>query len=137
MTLQVIRHGDLLIVSGRFDDPIYLDGPYHLARVYQQTGGAPPPAFAAPCSGGSEGVPEGTVRHHLPGQNPFANELTQRYNLPMKAVLGGRESMYPEYRKTLKDTYVPPDKCNTPNLRAGIVACGGPGTYAPLPRERP
>ncbi len=137
LTVQWIRHGDLLIVSGRFDDPIYLDGPYHLARVYQQTGGAPPRAFGAPCSGGSEGVAEGTVRHHLPGQNPFANELVERYNLPMKAVLGGRESMYPEYRKTLKDSYVPPNKCNTPNLRAGIVACGGPGTYPTLPRERP
>jgi len=137
LTLQLIRHGDLLIVSGRFDDPIYLDGPYHLARVYQQTGGAPPRAVGAPCSGGSEGVPEGTVRHYLPAQNPFAKELTERYNLPMKAVLGGRESMYPEYRKTLKDSYVPPDKCNTPNLRVGIVACGGPGTYPQLPRERP
>jgi hypothetical protein len=62
ITLRLIRHGDLLIVSGRFDDPIYLDGPYHLARVYQQTGGAPPRAVRAPCSGGSEGAPEGTVR---------------------------------------------------------------------------
>jgi hypothetical protein len=34
--------------------------------------------------------------------------MTQRYNIPLEAVLGGPETMYPEYRKRLKDKYVPP-----------------------------
>jgi hypothetical protein len=34
-------------------------------------------------------------------------ELTERHNIPMDAVLGGAETMYPEYRKKLRD-YVPP-----------------------------
>ena len=134
MTQRFIRHGDLLTVSARVEDPVYLDGPYYLTKMYQLTGGPPARIVGLPCPGGSEGVPEGTVRHYLPGKNPFLDEMTKLYNIPLKAVLGGRDTMYPEYRKTLKDTYVPPEKCNTPNLRAGIVACGGPGTYVPVAR---
>ena len=48
------------------------------------------------------------VLHHLPGQHPAMNEVTERYNIPLDAVVGGPETMYPEYRKRLKDTYVPP-----------------------------
>jgi hypothetical protein len=47
------------------------------------------------------------VPHYLPGQNPFVKELTERHNIPVEAVLGGAETMYPEYRKKLRD-YVPP-----------------------------
>ena len=45
--------------------------------------------------------------HYLPGQNPFVKELTERHNIPIEAVLGGAETMYPEYRKKLTG-YVPP-----------------------------
>jgi hypothetical protein len=134
MKLRFIRHDDLLTVSARIEDPVYLDGPYHLIKMYELTGGAPIRVGGPPCPGGSEGVPEGTVRHYLPGQNPFVNEMTDLYNIPVAAVLGGAETMYPEYRKRLKDAYVQPDRCKTPNLRAGIVACGGPGTYPRVPR---
>jgi hypothetical protein len=36
------------------------------------------------------------------------NEVTERYNIPLEAVLGGPETMYPEYRKKIKDKYVMP-----------------------------
>ena len=36
------------------------------------------------------------VPHYLPGKNPFLNEVTQRYNIPLEAVLGGPETMYPQ-----------------------------------------
>ena len=48
------------------------------------------------------------VPHYLPGKHPAMNEVTERYNIPLETVLGGPETMYPEYRKRLKDTYVPP-----------------------------
>jgi hypothetical protein len=54
---------------------------------------------------------EGVVPHFLPGANPFVNELTKIYNIPVEAVLGGAETMYPEYRKKLKDSYVRPAIC--------------------------
>jgi hypothetical protein len=31
------------------------------------------------------------------------NEVTEKYNIPLEAVLGGPETMYPEYRNKLKD----------------------------------
>jgi hypothetical protein len=34
--------------------------------------------------------------------------MTKRYNIPLEAVLGGPETMYPEYRKWLKGKCVPP-----------------------------
>ena len=33
------------------------------------------------------------------------------YHLPREAVLGYPETLYPEYRKKIKDTYVPPPPC--------------------------
>ena len=39
------------------------------------------------------------------------NEVTEHYNIPLEAVVGGPETMYPEYRKTLKDKYVMPPPC--------------------------
>ena len=54
---------------------------------------------------------DGGVPHSLRGENPFINEMTRIYNVPVEAVLGGAETMYPEYRKKLKETYVAPAIC--------------------------
>ena len=54
------------------------------------------------------------------------NEVTERYNIPLEAVLGGPETMYPEYRKKLKDKYVMPPPCKE--------GCGG---LRPLRRAPP
>ena len=48
----------------------------------------------------------GAVPRYLTGKNPFTNEVTKLYNIPVEAVLGGAEAMYPAYRKKLKDKYV-------------------------------
>jgi hypothetical protein len=64
----------------------------------------------------------GLVPHYLPGRNPWVNELTQNRNIPLEAVLGGPATMYPEFRKTIRDKYVAPERCT--------VDCGAP---APAP----
>jgi hypothetical protein len=133
MRMRFARHGDLLTLTVRVEDPVYLEGPYYLSRVFQLTGGAPQES-GRPCTVAYEGVPAGAVRHFLPGKNPFLDEMTRLYNLPRQAVLGGAETMYPEYRKKLKDSYVIPMKCLTPTVREGILGCGGPGTYPRIPR---
>jgi hypothetical protein len=43
------------------------------------------------------------------------NEVTEKHNIPLEAVLGGPETMYPEYRKKLKDAYVRPEPVKTSN----------------------
>jgi hypothetical protein len=135
MRMHIVRHGDLLVITGRIEDPVNLAEPYYLTRVFQLTGGEPIRPVGGPCGGGPEGVAEGVVRHFLPGKNPFVNQITQYYNIPVEAVLGGPETMYPEYRKKLKDKYVIPAKC--PNLlfrgADGPGSCGGPGIYPRVP----
>jgi len=54
---------------------------------------------------------EGVVPHWLPGTNPSIGEVTKFYGIPLDAVRGGAETMYPEYRKKLKGKYVAPVKC--------------------------
>ena len=76
-----------------------------------------------PCIQADEGPKEGEVPHYLPGKNPFVDEMTKVFNIPAEAVLGGAETMYPEFRKRIKDEYVIPDKC--------MRNCGGPGVAAP------
>ena len=69
---------------------------------------------ADPCIPAAE-VPglknEGAVPSYLPGENPYVNETTERYHIPVDAVMGGIDTLYPEYRKTMKDTYVAPAMC--------------------------
>ena len=121
MTLRFLRHGDLLTLSAHVDDPIYLTEPLYTTRTFQLSIVPPMRTVGQPCVQGNEGVPEGSVPHYLPDKNPFLGEVTKNYNIPLEAVLGGAETMYPDYRKKLKDKYTPPDHCTR--------YCGGPGAF--------
>ena len=126
MTMYVFRHGDLLTIRAVMDDPVYFSEPLVRSRAWALdpdgnlnlgNGVASPcePIAELPVADAAEIVP-----HYLPGQNPFINELTERHNIPVEAVLGGAETMYPEYRKKLTD-YVPPAICKR------YCGCGGLG----------
>jgi hypothetical protein len=134
MRLRFQRHGDLLTLTARIDDPVNFDGPYYMTRVFQLIG-APLNRSSTVCAPSYEGVPEGVVRHLDPDDNPFVDEMTTLYNIPREAVLGGAETMYPEYRKKLKDKYVIPEKCPNISGQEGISPCGGPGVYPRVPRN--
>lgn len=61
-----------------------------------------------PCSNEVEvDRPEGTVPHVLPGQNDALEEYAQQHNLPLEAIRGGADTMYPEYMAKLAHGYVP------------------------------
>jgi hypothetical protein len=111
LTHRFNRHGDLLTVTGILEDPVYLAEPYVLTEIFRLT--TNPNNFPLTACEPIEELPRlhenpALVPHYLPGKNLFVNEVTQRYNIPLEAVLGGPETMYPEYRKKLKDKYVPP-----------------------------
>jgi len=38
----------------------------------------------------------------LPGENPFLHEFADKHHIPLEAVLGGPETMYPEYQLKMK-----------------------------------
>jgi hypothetical protein len=114
MTEHIVRHGDLITVTALITDPVYLTEPHVISRTWVLDPTVEINRYAGGCFPTVEvsrlGV-AGTVPHYLPGENPYANEVHERYHLPMEAILGGAETRYPEYRKKLKDTYVAPTRC--------------------------
>jgi hypothetical protein len=55
---------------------------------------------------------EGSVPHHLPGQNEFVKEFAARHNLPFEATRGGAETALPEYARTIR---IPAAAASRPN----------------------
>jgi hypothetical protein len=111
LTYRFNRHGDILTVTGILEDPVYLAEPYVLTEVFRLT--TNPNNFPLTACEPIEELPRlhenpALVPHYLPGRNPAQNEVTERYNIPLEAVFGGPDTMYPEYRKKLKDKYVAP-----------------------------
>ena len=114
LTYRFNRHGDTLTATGILEDPVYLAEPYVLTEVYRLT--TNPNNFPLTACEPIEELPSlhedpTLVPHYLPGKHPAMNEVTEHYNIPLEAVVGGPETMYPEYRKTLKDKYVMPPPC--------------------------
>lgn len=113
MVEHFVRHDDLLGITTIVTDPVYLAEPQIISRTWQldssivqnRTGGTCWPVVEV----SRLGVP-GAVPHYLPGKNPFAREVSDRYHLPIEAVQGGAETRYPEYRKKLGG-YVAPERC--------------------------
>jgi hypothetical protein len=106
---HIVRHGDRLTIVMIVYDPIYLEEPYLRSRTWvnDPTLRVPP----EPCDPAVEIVrPAGEVPHYLPGTNPFLTEMTDKFNIPLEAVRGGASTLYPEYRKRLRDQYSPPAK---------------------------
>jgi hypothetical protein len=110
LTEHFLRHGDVLTVTTLLDDPVYLSEPMYWSRTFQLEA-TPIPAMGPPCIEGDEGTKEGVVPHYLPGKNPWVDEMTTKFHIPQEAVMGGAETMYPEFRKKMKDKYVQPDPC--------------------------
>jgi hypothetical protein len=130
LTSHYIRHGDLMTVVGMIDDPIYLTEALVISKTFQLDNANPISTVGPPCVAGYEGTAgDGSVPHYLPGTNPSTDELMRVYHIPPLAALGGAETMYPEFRKKLKDAYVRPEKC--------LQNCGGPPAPAPAPAQPP
>jgi hypothetical protein len=111
MTSRFFRHADILTVLSVVEDPIYLSEPHLITKSFQLST-APISPTGPPCVSGFEGRTVGdSVPHFVPEQNPFVDELTKLFHIPKEAVLGVQESLYPEYRKKIRDAYVRPEPC--------------------------
>ena len=83
------------------NDPVYLTEPFVRTTDYELALNQRVPPY--PCGIVQEIDREkGKVPHFLPGTNPFMDEFRNKYGLPLDAVLGGPETMYPEYMDKLK-----------------------------------
>jgi hypothetical protein len=118
ITETYVRHDNTLTITMILDDPIYFDEPFIRSASFVLD-----PAVRVlpePCEPQVEITrKEGEVPHYLPGTNPFLKEMSDLYKVPYEAVRGGAATLYPEYRKKLKDVYVPPAMC-TKNCCGGV-----------------
>ena len=73
----------------------------------------------------------GVVPHYLPGQNPFVKEMAEQYNLPAEAVLGGGDTLYPEFRKRLLATSRRWRASGTAGARASAFRASQDGSGVP------
>jgi hypothetical protein len=95
-----IRVGNYLTWVTIVNDPVYLTEPLIRSRNYELDPGFQVTLY--PCSIDVEVErPEGEVPAYLPGQNPALEEYAKKHNMPMIAVRGGAESMYPEFMAKL------------------------------------
>jgi hypothetical protein len=101
LTEFLIRNDNYLTWVTITHDPIYLSEPLirtsdHDLQLHQQV----PPY---PCGVVTEvDRPRGYVPHYFPGENPYLEEASRVYDLPLEATMGGAETMYPEYQETLR-----------------------------------
>jgi hypothetical protein len=108
---RFFRHGDVLTVLMVATDPVYLVEPEIVSKNFRLS--RTPLDYRAGCVTGYEGrEPGDSVPHY---------EFVKLYHLPREAVLGYRDTLYPEYRKKIKDTYVPPPPCTD--------SCGVAGNF--------
>lgn len=99
MQERFLRHGEYLTHVSIVTDPVYLVEPMVRTNGFQlnpdATGIAP-----YPCLPATEVVHErGSVPHFLPGTSGYFQETAKRFNVPVEAVRGGPETMYPEFIK--------------------------------------
>jgi hypothetical protein len=111
LTEHWVRHGDILTVVTMIEDPVFLT-----ERLVRSQSWALDPSQRLGsnwCDYAAE-LPVNEHRlvpHWLPGTNPYLMEFANWYGLPVDATRGGAETMYPEYRKTLKQTWSTLDRC--------------------------
>jgi hypothetical protein len=111
LTTRFYRHGDVLTVLAIVEDPIYLTEPQIMTRSFQLQNTELSPV-GPPCVSAYQGrMPGDSVPHYVPEQNPFVDEMTDRYGVPRDAALGMPETLYPEYRKKMKPGTRPAAAC--------------------------
>ena len=110
LTEHWVRHGDVLTVVTMIDDPVFLTERLVRSQSWALDAGQ---RFGSNwCEYGVElALAEDRVPNWLPGANPYLKEFSEWYGLPFEATRGGAETMYPEYRRTLKQTFSTAGKC--------------------------
>ena len=104
---RFFRHGDVLTVLMVARDPLYLVEPEIISKGFRLS--QTPLDFRDPCVPGFEGhEPGDSVPHYPSDQNPFLDEFSLRWGVPLEATRGGAETMYPDYIEKMKTMPRPP-----------------------------
>jgi hypothetical protein len=102
-----IRHEDYLTLVTIIHDPVYLTEPFVRTSNWILDPGYHP--IRSTCTPSIEVEhPKGWVGFILPGENSELDYYAKRYGVPMEAVRGGANTIYPEYQERLRSLPVPP-----------------------------
>jgi hypothetical protein len=105
-----IRHGDYLTNLTIVRDPVYLTEPYVKSWNFVRNNEPDMQGYTCrPREEVADWVP-GTVGHYLPGKNPFLEDTASKTLVPVDALGGGADQMYPEYILKLKNMPKPSAK---------------------------
>jgi hypothetical protein len=92
-----IRHGNQLTISTITNDPIYLTEPLVKTSNYQLNLNRKINPY--PCESVTElaSMARGYVPHYYAWKNPFLNQFSEKYNIPLEVALGDAKQMYPSF----------------------------------------
>ncbi len=113
VTEHWMRHGDILTVVTVVDDPVFFTEPsVHSQNWFLDPGQSLPQYYCEYVTEVPGAMDGDSVPHYLPGENPSLKEVAEWYGLPMEAVRGGANTLYPEYRKKMPAAETPaPQMC--------------------------
>src|SRR5262245_8530172 len=105
VTEHLIRHGDVVTVFAVVNDPVYLGEPMSKTSLLVRQAIAPD-AWLYACDDSEQilGRKNDYVPSHLFGQNPFVREYADKNKVPLLGAFGGRETLYPEFLGSVKDS---------------------------------
>jgi hypothetical protein len=139
LTEYFVNYGDVMTQTMILIDPVYLAEPLVKNQDFVRNRQDPPAqTWLWVCEPVVEiaNRPEGAVPAYMPGEHPFQTEFAQRHRLPMIAVLGGPETMYPEFQKVMATAPVPPPLPAPPAARPAPSGAAGRGA-PPTPPQQP
>ena len=98
----LIRNEDVITWTTITYDPVYLEEPLIRTSEFQWRPNQQVPPY--PCTVVTEVDRDaGFVPHYFPGENPYAGEAAERYDLPLEATRGGAVTMYPEFKERIRE----------------------------------
>jgi hypothetical protein len=98
-----LRRDNFLTIVAFTYDPVYFDAPMVQSSDFDLIPGAGQVSPSFPCFEARETTREiADVPHNLPGTNTASQVFADKFNLPLEAVMGGSETLYPEYRTKIK-----------------------------------
>ena len=86
-------------------DPNYLTEPLVRSGTYIRAPTLELPPY--PCQSVSDEFTAGDAPHNLPGEHTYLTEAAIKYNVPLEAIRGGAETIYPDWRAEALELSVP------------------------------
>ena len=108
VTEHWMRHGGILTVVTSVDDPVFFTEPLVRSQSWFLDPGQQVSMFYCQYVTELPPVTEDSIPHHLPGENPYVDDMAGWYGLPVEVLRGGADKMYPEYRLEMPQPQSPP-----------------------------